>query len=81
MTLSVFMLLLACYLIRRIIKSLQTPFPNEIFIRIHLVNFIVYTLLNTAMWVIGEILISAVKNEDDLRITRSQYAMTIVCNI
>ena len=81
MTLSVFMLLFACFLIRRIIKSLQTPFPNEIFIRIHLVNFIVYTLLNMAMWVIGEIIISAVKNGDESKIIRAQYAMTIVCNV
>ena len=42
---SIILLLVACLLIMRTIKRLQTPFPNEFLIRIHLANFIIYELL------------------------------------
>lgn len=80
-TLAVLMLLFACLLIRRAIKSLQTPFPNEMFIRIHLVNFIFYTLLNIAQRVLMYIISSAERKGLDLRAARAEYALVIVNNI
>ena len=79
--LTLLMLLYSCVYIRKVIISLETPFPNELFIRIHWINFSIYLLLNILQTVLAAILSKAENDGDDQMEDRTRFALSIANNI
>ena len=75
---SIILLLVACLLIMRTIKRLQTPFPNELLIRIHLANFIIYELLTAPGFPLFGV---AQEDKDELEASRLSFYLAILNNI
>ena len=65
----------------RTIKRLQTPFPNELLIRIHLVNFIVYELLSAPGFPLFTITDMAQEEQEKLKAARLSFFIAILSNI